>query len=168
VLALAELRRRQIEAELLLLGEGDGEYGRRLLHLVAQNHLQDRVRFLGQLDDPMPELRAAHVVLVCSAAEGFGRAAAEAMLAGKPVIGADNTATAELIHDGLNGLLYRTGDALDLAGKIDYLYRHPEVASQLGSSGQAWAQRVFTRDRYREQMLPLLTQLLPAAWELAT
>jgi len=169
VLALAELRRRQTEAELLLIGEGDGEYGRRLLNLVAQNHLQDRVRFLGQMDDPMRELRAADVALVCSAAEGFGRAAAEAMLAGKPVIGADNTATAELIHDGLNGLLYRTGDAQDLAGKIDYLYRHPDVASQLGNNGQAWAQRVFTRDRYREQLLPLLTELLPsAAWELAT
>jgi glycosyl transferase family 1 len=141
----------------------------RVVYLVAQNHLQDRVRFLGQLDDPMPEVRAADVALVCSGAEGFGRATAEAMLAGKPVIGADNTATAELIHDGLNGLLYRTGDAQDLAGKIDYLYRHPDVASQLGSNGQAWAQRVFTRDRYREQLLPLLTELLPSAvWELAT
>lgn len=91
------------------------------------------------------------------------------MLAGKPVIGADNTATAELIHDGLNGLLYRTGDPQDLAAKIDYLYRHPDIASQLGSNGQAWAQRVFTRDRYREELLPLLTALLPsAAWGLAT
>ncbi|HJT00645.1 MAG TPA: glycosyltransferase [Terriglobales bacterium] len=169
VLALAELRRRQVEAELLLIGQGGGEYGRRLLNLVAQNHLQDRVRFLGQLDDPMPELRSAHVALVCSGAEGFGRATAEAMLAGKPVIGADNTATAELIRDGLNGLLYRTGDAQDLAGKIDYLYRHPEVASQLGHNGQAWAQRIFTRDRYGEELLPLLTGLLPpAAWKLAT
>ena len=169
VLALAELRRRQVEAELLLIGEGDGEYGRHLLNVVAQNHLQDQVRFLGQLDDPMPELRAADVALVCSGAEGFGRATVEAMLAGKPVIGADNTATAELIHDGLNGLLYRTGDAQDLAAKIDYLYRHPDVASQLGSNGQAWAQRVFTRDRYREELLPLLTELLPsAAWGLAT
>ena len=169
VLALAELRRRQVEAELLLIGEGDGEYGRRLLNLVAQDHLQDRVHFLGQLDDPMPELCAADVALVCSGAEGFGRATAEAMLVGKPVIGADNTATAELIHDGLNGLLYRTGDAQDLAAKLDYLYRHPDVASQLGSNGQAWAQRVFTRDRYREELLPLLTALLPsAAWGLAT
>ncbi len=169
ILALAELRRRQVEAELLLLGEGDGEYGQRLLKLVAQNGLQDRVRFLGRLDDPMPELCAADVALVCSAAEGFGRATAEAMLAGKPVIGADNTATAELIHDGLNGLLYRTADAQDLAGKIDYLYRHPDIASQLGSNGQTWARRVFTRDRYREQLLPLLTELLPpAAWQLAT
>jgi glycosyltransferase involved in cell wall biosynthesis len=169
VLAWAELRRRQIEAELLLIGDGNGEYGRRLLNLVAQNHLQDRIRFLGQLDDLMPQLRAANVALVCSSAEGFGRAAAEAMLAGKPVIGADNTATAELIHDGLNGLLYRTGDAQDLAGKIDYLYRHPDVASQLGSNGQAWAQRVFTRDRYSEQLRLLLTELLPpASWQLAT
>jgi glycosyltransferase involved in cell wall biosynthesis len=169
VLALAELRRRQVEAELLLIGEGDGEYGRRLLNLVAQSHLQDRVRFLGQVDDPMPELRAADVALVCSGAEGFGRATVEAMLAGKPVIGADNTATAELIHHGVNGLLYHTGDAQDLAAKIHYLYRHPDVASQLGSNGQAWAQRVFTRHRYREELLPLLTELLPsAAWGLAT
>ncbi|HEV2116437.1 MAG TPA: glycosyltransferase family 4 protein [Terriglobales bacterium] len=167
VLALLELRRRQVEAELLVIGEGDGEYGKQLHLLVTQNHLQDCVRFLGQLDDPMPQLRAADVVLVCSRAEGFGRAAAEAMLAGKPVVGADNTATAELIRDGCNGLLYRTADPQDLAGKIDCLYRHPDMAARLGQNGQAWANRVFTRERYCEQLLPLLTGLLPpAAWRI--
>lgn len=168
VLALLELRWRQVDAELVVIGEGDVDYSARLQHLITQNRLEDRVRVLGRLDDPIPQVRAADVVLVCSRAEGFGRATAEGMLAGKPVVGADNTATAELIHDGRNGLLYRTADAHDLACKIDYLYGHPEMASRLGRNGQTWAKRVFTRDRYRDEILPLLNELLPAAaWRVA-
>ena len=169
VLALLELRQRQVDAELVVIGERDGDYGHRVEQLVARNHLRDRVRFLGRLNDPMPQLRAADVILVCSRAEGFGRATVEGMLAGKPVIGANNTATAELIQDNLNGLLYRTGDPQDLAGKIEYLYRHPEIGLQLGRSGQAWARRMFTRDRFRDELLPLLAELLPSpVWRVAT
>ena len=168
MLALLELRRRQVDAELVVIGESDGDYGARLRHLVTQSQLEDRVRFLGRLDDPMPQLRAADVALVCSRAEGFGRTTAEAMLAGRPVVGADNTATAELIRDGSNGLLYRTADPHDLACKINYLYCHPEIASRLGWNGRSWAKRAFTRDRYRDEMLPMLNELLPAsAWRLA-
>ncbi len=163
ILALLELRQRGIEAELLLIGEGDGDYAQWLRRLVAQHHLQDRVSFLGRLEDPTPQLSDADVALVCSSAEGFGRVTAEAMLAGKPVIGADNTATAELIRDGTNGLLYGTADPKDLASKIDYLYRHPNVACHLASNAQVWANRVFTRDRYRDQLLALLNTLLPPA-----
>ncbi len=163
ILALLELRQRGIEAELLLIGEGDGDYDQRLRRLVAQHHLQDRVSFLGRLEDPTPHLSDADVALVCSAAEGFGRVTVEAMLAGKPVIGADNTATAELIRDGANGLLYGTADPKDLASKIDYLYRCPNVSRRLASNAQVWANRVFTRDRYRDQLLPLLNNLLPPA-----
>ncbi|MGE5206066.1 MAG: glycosyltransferase family 4 protein [Chlamydiota bacterium] len=163
VRAMLELRQRQIEAELLVIGEGDRDYEKYLQNLVAQYHLQDRIRFLGHLNDPLPQLRAADVVLVCSRAEGFGRVTVEAMLAGKPVIGANNTATAELIRHGANGLLYQTADPQDLANKIDYLYRHPDIASQLGETGQIWARRMFTRDRYCDQLLPLLTDLLPDA-----
>lgn len=54
VLALAELRRRQVEAELLLLGEGDGEYERRLLNLVAQNHLRGRSASSARWTTPCP------------------------------------------------------------------------------------------------------------------
>jgi glycosyltransferase involved in cell wall biosynthesis len=160
LLALQDLRRQQVKAELLVIGDGDGAYCRRLHRLVAQAGLQDCVGFLGQLDNPMAQLRAADVVLVCSRSEGFGRVTAEAMLAGKPVIGANNTATGELIQDGCNGLLYPTADAHALAAKIIDLRAHPEVASRLAHNGQAWARRLFTRDRYREQLLPLLTGLL--------
>jgi glycosyltransferase involved in cell wall biosynthesis len=163
VRAMLELRQRQIEAELLVIGEGDGAYRKRLQSLVAQNHLQDRVRFLGHLNDPLPQLRAADAVLVCSQAEGFGRVVAEAMLAGKPVIGANNTATAELIHHGANGLLYQTADPQDLAKKIACLYGHRDFAAQLGQNGRIWAKHMFTRDRYCGQLLPLLNNLLPAA-----
>ena len=43
------------------------------------------------------------------------------MLAKNIVIAANNSATKEIIKDGVNGFLYKTGDYIDLANKIEYI-----------------------------------------------
>ena len=86
----------------------------------------------------------------------------EGMLAGKPVIGARCGATAELIEDGFNGLLYSFGDANELADKIANLYRNPTLAQNLGRNARAWAERTFTKERYARELLTVIHSLTPA------
>ena len=51
--------------------------------------------------------------------ETFGRVAVEAFAKGTPVIAAKIGAIAELINDGQTGLLFKPGNAEDLANKVD-------------------------------------------------
>ena len=97
----------------------------------------------------------ANVVLVCSRNEAFGRVTVEGMLAGRPVVGARCAATAELIEDGVNGFLYAHGNAKDLAEKIHFLYDHPDIANDTGSTAQAWADKTFSKERYRADLAAL-------------
>jgi glycosyltransferase involved in cell wall biosynthesis len=156
LLAFVHLKNLGLDAELLIVGEGVPSYQRRLEDLVAVNGMESQVSFAGHVKSALPAMQSANAVLVCSTSEAFGRVTIEGMLAGKPVIGANRGATAELIKDGINGLLYSSGDPKDLANKIKYLNENPFVANRLGTNARAWAQSYFTTERYAKKILTLL------------
>jgi glycosyltransferase involved in cell wall biosynthesis len=56
----------------------------------------------------------------------------EAFLAGVPVITADMGGMAELVQDGVNGLLFRAGDPQDLRAKMQIFVDDPSLISRLG------------------------------------
>jgi glycosyltransferase involved in cell wall biosynthesis len=78
------------------------------------------------------------------------------MFSGKPVIGARSAATAELIKDEINGLLYRPGDPEDLANKIRSIYENPDLGKRLGGNAKTWIDAYFTPSRYTEEVLTLI------------
>lgn len=56
----------------------------------------------------------------------------EAMAMGKVVVSSDVAALAEIVKDGVTGLLHRKDDPNDLANKIEQLIMNPELRSRLG------------------------------------
>ena len=159
VLAFAHLKDLGINAELLIVGDGDSIYRCRLEELVRSNGLEERVMFAGKMGSAIQTIRSSDAVLVCSRSEAFGRVTIEGMLAGKPVIGARSGATPELISERLNGLLYTCGEPEDLSQKIIWLYNNPTEAIRLGRNGKMWAEQKFTMDRYGREMLAVFTSL---------
>ena len=55
----------------------------------------------------------------------------EAFASGMPVVAADGGAMTEKIRPNVDGLLFRQGDARDLASKLDLLARHPTFLKRL-------------------------------------
>ena len=158
--AIAELRGVEIEAELIIVGDGDPNYRRYLRELVTEMKLEDCVKFVGYTENPLPVMQNSDVVLMCSRYEAFGRVTVEAMKVGKPVIGARSGGTMELIQDGINGFLYKPGDYKNLAEKIKYLHKDSQLAEQMGLNGYRWASKRFTQDRYGEEVLSILNQVV--------
>lgn len=163
IAALAELARRGFDAELLIVGAGSSYFRQVLEHDVKSYGLEQRVIFHGYVENPTALIRAADVVLMCSRFESFGRVTVEAMLAGKPVIGAASGGTAELIQDGKTGLLYEPGNHTELAVKIQYLFENPEKKIKLGADARVWATGRFTQKRYAKDVLDLLSGVLAKA-----
>jgi glycosyltransferase involved in cell wall biosynthesis len=161
--AMAELRQQENTCDLLVVGSGTREEENYLRSLVLRHRLEERVLFMGQVRNVLPFVQAADIALMCSRAEAFGRVTVEAMLAGKPVIGANAGGTPELIQEGTTGLLYRSGDPRDLAEKIKYLCQRPLVAKQMGVNGREWARATFTKSRYRNEILSALQAAIGSA-----
>jgi glycosyltransferase involved in cell wall biosynthesis len=157
VLAFNLLKEQDFDGQLFVVGASDDlEYRAKLDRMIGDLSLQDRVIFTGEVRDARPLIQTSDVLIVCSRSEAFGRVTIEAMLAGKPVIGASAGATPELVQDKFNGLIYEVGNPAALAEKMLYLYRHPGVAHDLGENGKHWASSVFTVARYSEELDSIL------------
>jgi glycosyltransferase involved in cell wall biosynthesis len=93
-----------------------------------------QVELLGQQPpSALTELRRrAQITVVASRYDNFPYTALEALSLGCPIVAARAGGIPEIITDGVTGLLFKTGDAADLAVQLGYLLKNPELAAKLG------------------------------------
>ena len=153
VRALGLLRARGVDAALTLVGSADPDYDAHLRRLAADGGLTGHVRFVDHVDDPGAYVAGADVALMCSVNEAFGRVTVEAMKLGVPVVGAASGGTLDIVRDGETGLLYRPADPVDLADKIETLYRDSALRTRMGQAARDDARRRFTMEEYGKTLL---------------
>ena len=154
--AVAILRSRGMPVRLRLVGGGDASYIATLHERARRLGLEPYVESIDHSADVARHYEWAHVVLMCSSAEAFGRVTVEAMKAGRPVIGARAAGTAELIRDGENGFLYEPGDVEGLASKVALVVSDPHRMAEVARNAQDWAFRHFSLDRYVREFASVL------------
>jgi glycosyltransferase involved in cell wall biosynthesis len=91
-------------------------------------------------------LRAMDIFVLSSDSESFPNALLEAMACGCCVIGSNVGGVPELIQDGENGLLFRTGDVNDLVAKLARVIQSRELRDRLGSSAARSARESFSME----------------------
>jgi glycosyltransferase involved in cell wall biosynthesis len=164
--AVSILAKRGLEVKLTMMGsEHHPEYRTYLDRLARQLGVEGLVAYISFVCNPFSYIATADVVLMCSQMEAFGRVTVEAMKLGKAVVGGNSGGTAELIQDGLTGFLYRTGDAEDLAKKIEILYSDRALLKQIGDNALAWSKRTFTLENYAASLLAVFEETLKARSE---
>ena len=120
---------------------GEDEYGRELKELTTRLQLGNRIEFPGFLDGVAGQLAGNFDIVVHASVvpEPFGNVVLEGMAAGLAVVASGLGGPAELIEDGVNGLLYPPGDIAALARALQRLGADPELRRRLGQAAQASA-----------------------------
>jgi glycosyltransferase involved in cell wall biosynthesis len=88
--------------------------------------------------------------------EGFGIVFVEAMAFGKPVIGPNYGAPAEIIRQGQHGLLVDPEDSAAIAEALVDLLTNPARAREMGEAGSEWVRRHYSYDSFREMLREIL------------
>ncbi|MEA3346427.1 MAG: glycosyltransferase [Chloroflexota bacterium] len=106
------------------------EYGKR----IARSRPDPRVYLHGRVSrEQVPQVLASADILVVPSLwyENSPLVIQEAFASGVPVIAADGGAMVEKIRPGVDGLLFRRGDARNLAAKLDSLAEDPSLLRRL-------------------------------------
>nr|WP_246505374.1 glycosyltransferase family 4 protein [Coralloluteibacterium stylophorae] len=122
-------------------GERDAATAAALRGQVRSLHLDDRVRFVGEVADTAPELADADVFALPSRHEGYGMVFAEAMAHGLPVVACRAGAVPEVVPDTA-GLLVPVDDVQALADALRRLIGDAGLRTRL-SAGALRAARAL-------------------------
>ncbi|MBE2887210.1 MULTISPECIES: glycosyltransferase family 4 protein [Geobacter] len=142
-----------------LIIAGGGEDIKPLKKIAADCGVLERVTFWGYAENPYEVYVQSDAVLMCSKNEALGRVTIEAMSAAKPVIGYNSGGTAELVVDGVNGLLYKGGER-DLSSCMRSLIERPAWARDMGESGWKIAKANYTIENYAGEINSILSDLI--------
>ena len=138
-----------VPARLMLIGDGPDRSAAE--HLAVRLGVAGRIHFLGKQDNVNELLPLADLMLMPSEMESFGLAALEAMACGVPTIATRVGGVAELIDDGVNGLLFPVGDTEAMAAAAIAL-----LGAEARLAAMAAAARKSASDRFcSSRIIPL-------------
>jgi L-malate glycosyltransferase len=169
----AVLRKAWPNLRLLLVGEvkfkskaaryDNQAYANSLRRLGDELSLNGTLRFLGERDDVPLILRALDLLLVPSWEEPFGRSLIEAMAMETPVVATSRGGPAEIIRDGIDGVLLRPRQPQQWAETIHPLLADPDRRGEMGRQGRRRAAQSFNLETHVRLVLDVYRGVLTSS-----
>ena len=157
--ALGLLRKRGVDAHLLMAGTGDAAYVAALEAEAKRSGVTDRVHFLGLVvgDDRLSLFQAADVFLLPTQQENFGFVTVEALACGTPIVTTDGVDIWPELEAGGGSRIVRRGNgrALDegIADATAELLKE-DTLEQRGSRGREgvfeWLDGTHVAEQYED------------------
>ena len=141
---------------------GKGDLLPEMQRLAETCGVATQVRFRGFVSEA--ELAAAYtqaaLFAMPSRGEGFGLVYIEAMRHGLPVVASVHDAGAEVVRDGVTGVLADLQKPGDLAAKVVELLTDPSKAQAMGRAGQRRWREEFTYPAFKQRFGLILDDFL--------
>lgn len=130
--AFAEIAEEFPEYRLIIYGEG--EKRKELIELTEKLSLSERIFLPGSVTDVADLIYKTRVFVLSSNTEGVPNTLIEAMLMGLTVVSTDCPCggPADLIEDGVNGILTPVGDVNKMKEKLHFLLKNLQTADLMG------------------------------------
>lgn len=125
VIGIFNLVQKEINAKLLLVGDGPERYA--MEEIVRNLGLRELVLFLGKQEAVEEILSVSDLFLLTSEFESFGLAALEAMACEVPVISSNTGGIPEVNVDGVTGYTLNVGDIDGMARKAIEILKDDET-----------------------------------------
>ena len=114
--AMKAINKNGLKANLFIVGANEDPT------ILGREDLErEDIRYFDYYEEIEEIWSVTDIFLIPSISEGTPLVLVEYFALGKPVIASDISGNRELVEDGMNGFLFRTGDAEELAKKIEYV-----------------------------------------------
>lgn len=156
--AVASLRRRDEDVQLVLIGYGPGLEA--LRSRAESLGLSGRVTFTGQDADARLWMSALDIFCFLSLDEGQPNAVMEAAAAGVPVVAWRTPFLEELLDDGRSAVLVPAGDLHALDQALGTLIHEPGTRDRVGRGGRSYVLANFSVGRFVQGITKTYEELL--------
>jgi L-malate glycosyltransferase len=143
VLAKAFVKVANVDPDVNLILLGGGSQGQKIRQILMNGDVLDRVHFgghVGQKDLPR-WYHMADLYISPAHVDGSSVTLMEALASGLPCLVSDIAGNREWIQEGVNGWLFRDGDANDLAKKILYAIKNRVLLSGISGAARQTAEQ---------------------------
>jgi len=152
-------------ARLLIIGEGD--YRQQLESLITELNLGNFVEFLGSKEHKeiaiyynLADVLVLPAVTAKMGTEAFGLVLAEAMACGTCVIGSSSGGIKDIIHNGVNGMIFKEKNSEELADKIIRVIKDTKLRKKLSRNGAIFSKRNYDWNAISKKFLRIYKKLL--------
>lgn len=162
--ALPKLFARDPAAQFVFVGSSTGAQHLfdECVNFCRQQAISDRVHFLGKRADIPEVLRSLDLFVLSSRWEGSPIAVMEAMMMGVSTVLSDIGPLKDVSSNGRYAVLFRSGDADDLASRLIQLVADPESRSRLAAAARQWALEQFGIETHIANLKKLYESLTTA------
>ncbi len=139
------LRKKEIDFELFIIGEGEDRS--QLQKTIQEHQLEDHVRLVGFLPDGYRYLKAFDIYVSASVKEGLPYVLLEAAEASLAVVASKIPGNTDIVDEGISGLLFESKNAPQLAVKLELLIKNKEFRDKLAETLHKKVQAQFSLPR---------------------
>lgn len=146
-----------------LLIAGEGPLKTKLQQLIQQLHLEQRVTFLGCLEDSYALFQQTNVFCSTASIETFGLATLEAMYYRQIIVATDTDSSREIINPSRSGMLIanrsETAIVADLSNAFSWLLQHPTEAQEMANNAKLDVEK-YTRAKISGRLMQLFNETI--------
>jgi len=139
-----------------ILIAGTGKLESKLRKQARHMQVDDKVEFLGFVDNIRRFNQSIDIFILTSLYEGFGYVLVEAMAEKKPVVAFDIRSSAEIVIHNETGFLVESLNAGLLAEKLEELMINKDMRTRMGEAGRKRVEEIFTFDQTLTQVETLI------------
>ncbi len=159
--ALAILSKKYSNIRLVFIGLENKKYKEKLLNLIKDYKLEDKVLFLGSVPDKvLKQAYAASDVFLFPASQSWSLVTVEAMASRKPVIVSNMCGVSEIIKNGVNGFVINHGDYKMMSKYIELLINDRSLKERIGRNAYKFVKKNLSWEKYAETMEKIFKEVV--------
>lgn len=142
---------------------GEGPEKEEIIKFIKENKLQSKVELLGFLNKENVKEQISNCRFVVTPSiwyENCPYSVMEALIIGKPVIGANIGGIPELVKNEINGLTYDFNDIENLSSKMKKLFQDSKLAQKLGNTAKEMATELYSTKKYYKEIMKVYENLI--------
>lgn len=154
IIALSFLAKKYDNVKLVLDGSGPKEW---LIRLTEKMGLTGRVVFRhSKSDSELAQVYAACDVFVFPPKMTWGLAVVEAMASSKPVVVSGANGVAEIIQDGVTGMIFDHEKPMQMAKDVELLIDNPQLRAHMGRKACDYVKANLSWEKFSRSVQDLL------------